>query len=168
MNKIKKKKKVTPYLNNRDLLAETLKSKEQGKMTDTLARMLMTLVDKYAGQKSFCNYSYNDDMQAYALMMLSKTWNGFKPEKSSNAFAFFTQCVKNSFRQYLNTERRQRDIRDKALVEQGMNPSHTYEIAYRAKIKADQAVEDEEDFEQMIAVEISDEEEYNKEEQEKL
>jgi len=76
--------------------------------------------------------TYNEDMQAYAMMMLVKTWNNFNPEKSNNPFAFFTQCIKNSFLQFLKVEKNQRNIRDKMLVNQGMNPSHTYQIEHES------------------------------------
>lgn len=141
-----KKKRKTNYLNNADLYEETLKSKEQGKMTDKLAHMLMTLVARYAKKGSFAGYTYNDDMQGYAAMMLVKTWQSFNPEKSSNAFAFFTQCVKHSFIQYLNQERRQRDIRDEILVSRGMNPSFTYTAAYEEQQKERAFAHDEQDF----------------------
>jgi DNA-directed RNA polymerase specialized sigma subunit len=122
------KKRKTNYLNNRDLLAETIKSKEQGQMTDKLARMLQMLCARYGSRANFANYTYNEDMQAYAMCSLCKTWSAFNPEKSSNAFAFFTQCVKNSFIQYLKQEKRQRNIRDELLVEHGLNPSYTYQL----------------------------------------
>lgn len=86
--------------------------------------------------------TYNEDMQAYAMFMLARTWNSFNPEKSNNPFAFFTQCIKNSFIQYLNQEKRQRNIRDLLLVDQGLNPSHTF-----TEDNTDQHyVEDEQDF----------------------
>ena len=126
MPNIKKKKKKAHYLDNQELLKETIISKEQGYMSDRLASMIMLLVNHYATKGNVANYSYNDDMRAYAIMMHMSSWKSFKIEKSRNAFAFFTQCTKNSFRQFLNKERRQRDIRDELLVHQGLEPSHTY------------------------------------------
>lgn len=131
------KRKVN-YLNNKDLLAEVITSKKQKKMTNKLAHMLQTLAAKYAKKGNFANYTYNDDMQAYAMLMLVKTWDSFDPKKSSNPFAFFTQCIKNSFIQYLNQERRQRDIRDVMLVDNGLSPSYTYQADYESKNKAQQ------------------------------
>ena len=121
-------KKVN-YLNNKDILKDVIFSKEQGKMSDELAKKLQTLCARYGRKANFANYTYNDDMQAYAMMMLVRTWNSFKPEKSNNPFAFFTQCIKNSFIQFLNQERKQRDIRDVMLVDNGLSPSLTYEMA---------------------------------------
>jgi DNA-directed RNA polymerase specialized sigma24 family protein len=145
-----KKQEVAPkptkkvkYLNNRDLLAEVVKSKQQGKMTNELAKMLTLLTARYGKKGNFSGYTYNEDMQAYAMMMLVRTWNSFDPEKSSNPFAFFTQCIKHSFIQYLNQEKRQRTIRDELLVDNGLTPSYNYQMEYE-----DSLAHDEEDHEQ--------------------
>lgn len=117
----------TIYLNNKELLAEVKRCKKKGQMSDMLAKMLQLLCSKYAKKGSFINYSYNEDMQAYAMMMLVRTWNSFDPDKSNNPFAFFTQCIKNSFIQFLNQEKRQRDVRDLLLIDQGLSPSYGYD-----------------------------------------
>lgn len=118
------------YLNNKDLLAEVVRSKEANQMNDKLALMLTMLCKKYAKKGNFAGYSYNDDMQGYAMLMLVKTWNSFDPSKSNNPFAFFTQCIKNSFIQYLKHEKRQRDVKNETLIAAGMNPSHGYMVTY--------------------------------------
>lgn len=127
--KPKKPKKIN-YLNNKDLMIQVMLSKGQSQMTDRLAHMLQTLALRYGRKGNFANYTYNEDMQAYAMMMLVRTWNSFNPEKSQNPFAFFTQCIKNSFIQFLNQEKRQRDIRDSKLVDQGLDPSYNYQEAH--------------------------------------
>ena len=139
----------TIYLSNKELLASVIEAKSKGYMTDKLARMLQLLCSKYAKKGSFVNYSYNDDMQSYAMMMLVRTWNSFNPEKSNNPFAFFTQCIKNSFIQYLNQERRQRNIRDEMLIDQGMNPSFNYSESSSDGVPG---IEDEQDFDSMREV----------------
>lgn len=132
----------TVYLSNKELLAEVKRAKTKREMTNKLAQMLQLLCAKYAKKGNFINYSYNDDMQAYAMMMLVRTWDSFDPEKSDNPFAFFTQCIKNSFIQYLNQEKRQRNVRDLLLVNQGLTPSFTFsEDGSEQHI-----VDDEEDF----------------------
>lgn len=118
-------KKVN-YLNNKDLLANVVASKSKGVMSNELAKMLQMLTSRYAKKGNFANYSYNEDMQAYAMLMLCKTWASFDEQKSNNPFAFFTQCIKNSFIQYLNQERRVRDIKNITLMENGFNPSFSY------------------------------------------
>ena len=114
------------YLNNKDLYAEVLKSREAGIMSDKLARMLQMLTARYGRSGRYIGYTYNEDMQAYAMMMLCRTWAKFDPIKYTNAFAYYTTCVHNSFNQFLNKEKAQRDVRDELLLKQGLNPSHTY------------------------------------------
>lgn len=131
----------TVYLTNKEMLAELKRCKKKGQMSDMLAKMLQLLCSRYAKKGNFVNYSYNEDMQGYAMMMLVRTWNSFDPDKSSNPFAFFTQCIKNSFIQYLNQERRQRNVRDLLLIDQGLNPSYGYDTGDRT------GIQDEHDFE---------------------
>ncbi len=113
----------TIYLNNKELLAALKQSNERGKMTDELAVMLHRLCERYSTRGNFVNYSYREDMVGYALLMLVRTWKSFDAEKSNNPFAFFTQCVKNSFIQFLNQEKRHRDLRDTLISQQGLSPS---------------------------------------------
>lgn len=136
-------KRPVKYLNNRDLLAQVVLSKKQAKMSNELAKMLQLLTMRYGKKGNFANYTYNDDMQSYAMLMLVKTWHSFDPAKSSNPFAFFTQCIKNSFIQYLNYEKRQRDIRDEVLVDKGMAPSFGYTYDYEEKQAAAEAADHE-------------------------
>jgi DNA-directed RNA polymerase specialized sigma subunit len=135
--------KKSMYLTNKSLLPAVVEAKEKGVMTNKLATMLQLLCSKYASKGNFVNYTYNDDMQAYAMMMLVRTWKSFDLNKSNNPFAFFTQCIKNSFKQYLNLEKKQRTIRDLLLVDQGLNPSY----GFQDNDASDQHyVEDEQDF----------------------
>ena len=133
----------TVYLTNRDLLAEVKLSNAAGQMSNVLARMLQLLCSKYAKKGNYVNYSYNSDMQAYAMMMLVRTWKSFDSNKGSNPFAFFTQCIKNSFIQYLNQEKRQRDVRDVLLIGQGLAPSYGYDDTKNV------VIEDDQDFDSM-------------------
>jgi DNA-directed RNA polymerase specialized sigma subunit len=38
-----------------------------------------------------------EDCQAFAMEDVIRYWNRFDPEKSNNAFAFYTQMIKNGF-----------------------------------------------------------------------
>lgn len=122
----KKPKKKKNYINNADLLKELEISNTKGKMTDNLTRMLMMLTHRFAMKGRFANYTYNEDMQAFALFTIVRVWHKFDSTKSNNPFAYFTQTIKNAFFQYDNTERAQRDIRDKILISQGESPSFSF------------------------------------------
>ena len=121
-----KPKKKKNYINNADLLKELEISNKQNKMTDELTKMLMMLAHRFAMKGRFANYTYNEDMQAFALLTIVKVWRGFNAERSSNPFAYFTQTIKNAFFQFDNAERKQRDIRDELLVTNGESPSFSY------------------------------------------
>lgn len=143
------------YLNNKDILVEVKKSRERGEMTPKLANMLTLLCNRYSKRANFINYPYNDDMQSYAMLMLVRTWKSFDPEKGSNPFAFFTQCIKHSFIQYLNQEKRQRNIRDQLLVDMGMTPSFNFGTDEDGnRVNASGSYDDEQDFEILAAPEI--------------
>lgn len=123
-----KKKRTVNYLNNADILIQVRLSKEQGRMTNELAKMLMLLCQRYATKGSLAGYSYNEDMQSFALMSLCKTWATFDCERGKNPFAYYTQCIKNSFNMFLGAEKKQRNIRDALLVTNGLTPSYTYQL----------------------------------------
>lgn len=122
----KTKKKPINYLNNADMLAELNKCHEKGRLTEEMGAMFMSLVKRYASIPRFSGYSYNEDMQSFALLTLTKVWKRFDATKYNNPFAYFTQIVHHAFHQLDNQERRQRDIRDAILVDQGRNPSFNY------------------------------------------
>lgn len=136
------------YLNNKELLAEVKASKDVGRMSNTLAKMLQLLCANYSRKGQFVGYSYNDDMQAYAMMMLVRTWTGFNPDKGTNPFAWYTQCIKNSFRQYLKYERKHRRVRDELMIKEGMTPS----FGYSGSDGDSHYVEDEQDFDELKQV----------------
>jgi DNA-directed RNA polymerase specialized sigma24 family protein len=132
MTKIPKEKAVKlvkppkkKYLTNKELLKDIEESRKQDKMTDELAKKLMLLCHRYAQRPEYANYSYNDDMQAFALLTACKVWRGFDPTRSEhpNPFAYFTTVFTHSFYQYLNAEKKQRNIRDELLINNGDNPS---------------------------------------------
>jgi DNA-directed RNA polymerase specialized sigma24 family protein len=65
-------------------------------------------------------------MKAEALINLCNRALTFDPNRTSNPFAFYTTAIHNSFIQFLNNEKKQRNIRDKLLIEAGELPSYNY------------------------------------------
>jgi len=138
LDRIKTDVKPGVYVTNKALLAEFKVSREKGEMTNELARMVMLICERYARRGSYASYTYNEDLQSFALMNLVKSWKSFNPEKSQNPFAYFTSCIHNSFLQYLNHERKHRNIRDALLIENGLDPSYTYTGSYQYSNEATQ------------------------------
>lgn len=118
------------YLSNYNLLEQIAISKENGKMSNELLNMITLLCERYATRANFSSYTYIEDMKMNALLNLCRTWASFNAERSQNPFAYYTQLIKNSFIQYLKIEKKQRNIRDKLLVDHGVSPSHTYQLEH--------------------------------------
>lgn len=122
----RRKKKTNYYIDNDELQAEMIKSLDAGRMTERCGELMITLAKHIASSGSYHGYTYIDDMQGFALETICKGWKSFDPEKYSNPFAYFTSAVRRAFWQYMARERKHRDIRDKALLKGGEDPSHTY------------------------------------------
>ena len=115
------------YLTNKTLLAEIAKSKHQDKMTEDLGKMLTMIATKYSTKPNFRGYSYRDEMISNAILHLCDTWKNFDETKYDNPFAYYTQCIHNSFIQILNREKRIQEIRDEILLSAGLTPSFSYQ-----------------------------------------
>lgn len=122
-----KKKKPKNYVNNGDMMIQIQLSREAGRMTDELAKMMVALCNRYAKHPDYSRiYSYDEDMKAFGLLTVCKVWRSFNPEKSNNPFAYFTQILRHAFYQYLNQETKQRTIKDVVLIDIGEQPSFKY------------------------------------------
>lgn len=94
-----------------------------GSMTNRLATMFMLLVDRYARRPNWKGYSYLDEMKGRALLLLAQNGLKFNEAKSSNPFAFYTQCMSNCFVRVQNEEKKAQNIRDELLETGGRKPS---------------------------------------------
>jgi hypothetical protein len=100
-------------------------SKSKGQATDTLARMWLKLVDRYATKGNVRGYTYNDEMKGQAILQLSQIGLQFDESKSNNPFAYYTAAVTNSFVRIINIEKKNQNIRDDILEQNDLNPSYT-------------------------------------------
>jgi len=85
------------YVKNKDLLVEILISKEQGKLTDTAVNMLILIANESNKNLRYKDPMDKEDCISAALEDLIKYWDRFNPEKSTNAFAFYSQIAKHGF-----------------------------------------------------------------------
>ena len=99
--------------------------KDAGQITNTLARMMIKLCERYATRGNVRGYTYNDEMKGMAILQLTQIGLQFDESKSDNPFAYFTEAVTNSFVRVINTEKRNQNIRDDILEINGMNPSYS-------------------------------------------
>lgn len=100
-------------------------NKSHGRMTEDLGRMFLKLADRYGTRSNWRGYTYNDEMRAQAVLQLSQIGLQFDESKSLNPFAYYTAAVTNSFTRVLNIEKKNQNIRDDILQDNGLNPSFT-------------------------------------------
>jgi len=104
-------------------------SKDHARATDKLAMMWMKLCDRYATRGNVRGYTYNDEMRGQAILQLAQIGLQFDESKSNNPFAYYTAAVTNSFVRVINIEKRNQNIRDDILEQNGLNPSYTRQHA---------------------------------------
>lgn len=77
--------------------------------SERLGELFIDLVDNYATKSNFSGYSFLEEMKSRAIFFLLMYSKSFKPEKSTNAFAYCTQIVKNAFIQVIKKEKKHSD-----------------------------------------------------------
>jgi len=97
--KIVKKK---PYLKNKDFLQELMISKERGELTANAVVMIMKISNKASEKLKYKREDDRKDCIATGIQKCLMYWKNFNPEKSTNAFAYFTQIIKNGFTESFN------------------------------------------------------------------
>lgn len=86
-------------------------------MPNYLGECFIKIVNNYGNKVNFRNYSYLDDMKSDALLTCIKYAHNFNPEKSNNAFAYFTQITHYCFLQVMSKEKHQQEIKMKKINE---------------------------------------------------
>jgi hypothetical protein len=112
------------YVTNAVLLPEMLRAKALGRVTPELAEMFLKIATRYSMSKNYAHLSsIRDDMISNAVLNLLQNGLKFNPEKSSNPFSYTTQCCYHSFLMVIAEEKKQREIRDTLLLDNGVNAS---------------------------------------------
>ena len=91
------KKEVKWPIPNKDLLEEINLSKQNDVLTKRALEMLMLLILKLSEKFKYKYPQDREDCEAAAIEDVLRYWNRFNPEKSSNAFSYYTQMSKNGF-----------------------------------------------------------------------
>jgi hypothetical protein len=108
---------------------------ECGRLTPTLGRMFLKLVERYSHRANWRSYTYLDEMRGHALMQLSAIALKFNEAKSDNPFGYYTSSVDNAFKQVLNLEKKNQTIRDNILINQGHLPSFSRQLDHEESIR---------------------------------
>ena len=94
--------KKKPYLKNKDFLQELMISKERGELTANAVVMIMKISNKASEKLKYKREDDRKDCIPTGIQKCLMYWKNFNPEKSTNAFAYFTQIVKNAFTESFN------------------------------------------------------------------
>lgn len=86
---------MSHYVKNADLLREIIISKENKQLTPTAILYINKMIEGCARVMRYKDIEDKHDCMSFAMLDVLLYWNGFKPEKSSNAFSWFTQVIKN-------------------------------------------------------------------------
>jgi len=105
-------------------------NKDHGRITENLGRMYIKLSERYAQRSNWRGYTYVEEMRGQAILQLSQIGLQFDESKSENPFAYYTAAVTNSFTRVLNLEKKNQNIRDDMLEENGLTPSSTRQHAH--------------------------------------
>lgn len=84
------------YLNNKDLYAEIVESKNQDKLTPNAEKMLILLAERAIRKMKYVYEEDREDCLQFAILDLLKYWRNFNPEYT-NAFAYFTEIAKRGY-----------------------------------------------------------------------
>lgn len=82
------------YLKPKEFLDEILLSKELDKLTPKAEQMFVLLGNKVIKKMRYYNPIDRDDCLQTGLLVVFQNWKNFDPEKSTNAFAYFTEVMK--------------------------------------------------------------------------
>ncbi|AUS03011.1 hypothetical protein NVP2275O_430 [Vibrio phage 2.275.O._10N.286.54.E11] len=100
----------------------------RGRLTEELGKMIIVLANRTSNKSNFRGYTYLDEMVSDATLQVATNALNFDESRETiqlNPFAYYTTIIHNAFRHILNTEKRNRNIRDDLLIENGYEPSTT-------------------------------------------
>lgn len=87
---------MADYCKNKDLLAEVIKSKQEGR-TKQLDSYFILMTKHIATKFQFnCEDDRKDSIQD-ALIALITRWHNFDETRYTNAFAYYTEIIKRSY-----------------------------------------------------------------------
>ena len=111
------KKRKTHYVNNRDFYNALVAYREKIKVAKDNNKSLPQ-IPKYIGEcifmiatrlsekGNFINYPFRQDMISDGVENCLRYLLNFDPDKSTNAFAYFTQTIKNAFIRRIEEEKK--------------------------------------------------------------
>lgn len=85
-----------------------------------IAQCFMDIGRNFAKKHNYYEYTWKDEMIAEGLLDCVKYWHSFDPEKSVEAFSYFTQYFSNAFSRKLNDEKKHKYVKFRTCLNKGI------------------------------------------------
>lgn len=95
--RVRRKKGDKDYINNADFTQAVIECLKTGELSNYVIDCFITLANRAVLRLYFKDPLDKEDCVSAALCDMVKYWKNFNPEKSNNAFAYFTQVAKNGY-----------------------------------------------------------------------
>lgn len=120
------KKRSEHYVDNKKLYAEMVdylnavkEAEESGddkpRIPEYIGECLLKISTRLSTKPNFINYTYRDEMISDGIENCINYLENFKPDKSDNPFAYFTQIIYYAFLRRIQREKKQLYIKHKTL-----------------------------------------------------
>jgi len=86
---------MAAYVKNKDLLNELALCREQDEASTILVNMFYKISTHYAHKYIYKQSEDKSDIIQGGVVDAYRYWRSFNPKKSTNAFAYITQVIKN-------------------------------------------------------------------------
>lgn len=97
--------------------------KATGETSEELGEMMLKIADGVGNKKNFINYTYKEEMKGLGIEFLCKYAKKFDYEHPrANGFSYLSQICTNGFKQVLNKEKKQSEMKDK-IIKRSMETS---------------------------------------------
>lgn len=90
------------YLTEKDLYKEIIISKNIGKRTPQLEKMIILLATNIIKKKQYNNYQDKEDIKSQMIFKMLKHWKGFDEDRFNNTFAYMTEIAKRAMAEGYN------------------------------------------------------------------
>src|SRR5574343_121420 len=117
-------------IDRREFLAEIIISKGLGKLTHRAEHLMILLAKKAITKMTYYDTELAKDCIQTAYVNMFANWQSFNPQKTNNAFAYFTEVFKRGAAQGLNDWTVRRGDTDKSTKVYYMNSINDGEGMY--------------------------------------
>ena len=142
------RKRSEHYVNNKEFLAAIVEYKEKvalaeergedkPRITNYLGSSFLKIATQYSYKPNFVNYMYREEMISDGIENCVQYIHNFRPEKSNNPFAYFTQIIHYAFLRRIDKEKRQLQIKNKIVEKTGFEALMTSDTNLTSEYRSD-------------------------------